>query len=113
MATVKEKAAALNLCTIYSPANKPPGNDGLRGLRFRSGEEVVSGWFVCKKGEENLASVEEKGAQRQRWREKLSTRLLTRLFLSPQTEEITAEKVVCPISLFLPFIDNSQQQGHC
>ncbi|XP_060117085.1 DEP domain-containing protein 7 [Heteronotia binoei] len=25
MATVKEKAAALNLCPIYSPANKPPG----------------------------------------------------------------------------------------
>ncbi|XP_061466520.1 DEP domain-containing protein 7 isoform X2 [Rhineura floridana] len=25
MATVKEKAAALNLCAVYSPANKPPG----------------------------------------------------------------------------------------
>ncbi|XP_060622525.2 DEP domain-containing protein 7 [Anolis sagrei] len=25
MASVKEKAAALNLCAIYSPANKPPG----------------------------------------------------------------------------------------
>uniref|UniRef100_A0A8D0B230 DEP domain-containing protein 7 n=1 Tax=Salvator merianae TaxID=96440 RepID=A0A8D0B230_SALMN len=25
MATVKEKAAALNLCVMYSPANKPPG----------------------------------------------------------------------------------------
>ncbi|XP_013910137.1 PREDICTED: DEP domain-containing protein 7 isoform X1 [Thamnophis sirtalis] len=25
MATVKEKAAALNLCAVYSPANRPPG----------------------------------------------------------------------------------------